>query len=110
MKISTSWQIFLVSLAVTPVAVVGAAMFAGGGDGSYLPLKFVLPYLMLTTVKANVIWPPFALASLLQFPLYGAVLAVARRLGVLWLAAILLSAIHLAAFIACLILVSDNFR
>lgn len=80
-----------------------AILAAGGGHGTYLPAVLLFPFTMLSTAACQAITVQWSWAAIVQFPLYGAVLAVARLLGATRVAALCLGMIHLSAVIACIV-------
>jgi len=77
-------------------ACIVAAMAAGGGHGTYWAAKCLFPFTMLSTGWTATISMPTILIALLQFPVYGIVLAVANaRRKVVW-ALWGLAGVHLA--------------
>ena len=59
-------------------ACIVALMASGGGHGTYWAAKCLFPYTMLSTAWTTMISIPFILLAVLQFPLYGVLLAVAN--------------------------------
>jgi hypothetical protein len=109
MKALGFWKPVIVSLAVTPVALLLGIASAGAGHGNYFWAKILFPYTMLSTFLFESITAPFILLAIVQFPLYGFLLAFAsgrKRLGSL---AIGLAVAHILAAALCLFLASDNF-
>jgi hypothetical protein len=109
MKTFGFWKPIIVSLVVTPLALLLGIASAGAGHGDYIWAKILFPYTMLSTFLFQSITAPFILLAILQFPLYGLILAFAnerKRLGSL---AIVLAMAHILAAALCLILASENF-
>src|SRR5690242_17468490 len=71
MRSFVRWMPFLISLIVTPVALVLGMMSAGLGHGDYFLAKWLFPYTMLSTVLFGSITIPFLLLGIAQFPIYG---------------------------------------
>ncbi len=109
MKPFEFWKPIILSLVVTPLALLLGIASAGAGHGDYFWAKILFPYTMLSTFLFQSITVPFILLAILQFPFYGLILAFAserKRLGSL---AIVLVVAHILAAGLCLILASENF-
>ncbi len=109
MKTFGFWKPIIVLLVVTPLALFLGIASAGAGHGDYFWAKIIFPYTMLSTALFHSIPAPFILLAILQFPLYGLILAFAgerKRLGLL---VIVLAVVHILAAGLCLILASENF-
>ena len=59
-------------------ALVVALAAAGSGHGSDVPAKLLFPYTMLSTLVSGVITIPSMVLTLVQFPLYGALVGRVR--------------------------------
>lgn len=62
-------------------ALVVATGAAGGGHGSYLPAKLLFPFTMLLALPRGPISPFGMVLAVLQFPVYGGILAAAFAAG-----------------------------
>ena len=109
MKRPKSWAPVIVSLVVTPVALLLGIASAGAGHGDYFWAKILFPYTMLSTFLFQSITAPFILLAIAQFPLYGVSLGYADGRGQLTRRALVLLLLHTAAVVALLLLVSENF-
>lgn len=93
------------TIAVGVFAVLISWWQAGGGHGSYLAAKLLLPFAMLATIPTGEISIASVMLALAQWPIYGAVLANAfarnRQKAIL-----ILAVVHTAASFGCLALVS----
>ena len=97
---------------VTVVGVLALAFCvfaAGAGHGSYLPAKILFPLTMLSTLVFNRITAVFAIVAVVQFPLYGVVLATGRSRGRGVRTLVVLTALHLIEGVACVLLVRDKW-
>lgn len=101
----------ILSLIITPLALISAILSAGAGHGSYFLAKILFPYTMLSTSLFESITTPFILLAIVQFPLYGLILAfVSVGKGIkIGLSIILLAILHILAVGLCFIFVSSNF-
>ncbi len=82
-------------------ALVAAFMSAGAGHGDYIAARLLFPFSMLLSwVEGGGVGPLGMMAGLLQFPLYGVLVARASKTGP-DRAAIVAAAAHLTAVIAC---------
>ena len=91
----------------TPVALCLAYLSMGLGHGNYHAAKILFPYTMLSTLWLKSITIPFVVLMFIQFPLYGALVSLAARYRVGWVAAACLIAIgHGAAVSWCIRAVS----
>ncbi|MBB5700047.1 hypothetical protein [Sphingomonas yantingensis] len=82
-------------------ALVTAIMSAGAGHGDYIAARLLFPLSMLLSwVEGSGVGPLGMMAGLLQFPLYGVLVARALKTGP-DRAAIVAAAAHLTAVIAC---------
>ena len=109
MKTFKFWIPVIVSIVVTPFALFLGLVSTGAGHGDYFWAQILFPYTMLSTFLFHSITAPFILLAVIQFPLYGLLLAFAderRRLG---LVAIGLAVVHILAAALCLFLASGNF-
>jgi hypothetical protein len=70
---------------------------AGAGHGTYIPMILCFPYTMLFAAARGSINAPDIATALLQFPIYGTVLGIARSKGVSGRFCAILGALHLAA-------------
>ena len=84
---------------IAPVLALFAAGAAGGGHGSYMPAKILFPYSMAATAFAREITPPLMVAALVQYPVYGGILAWARSAGRFRPGLLALAATHLVAVV-----------
>ena len=103
------WPGLVFAAAAGCAAMLGSAVCAGGGHGSYLPAKLFFPYTMLATLLSDhSIGLPGIVVALIQAPAYVAAVqrAVTRqeKRRVLWV----LVAVHASSVIAS-ILLNRNF-
>ena len=100
------WTPFLISLVMTPAALILAVMSAGAGHGDYFVAKLLFPYTMLSTFVFDSITIPFLLLAIAQFPIYGFLLSIEKKP---FATMMLLGLIHLVCVAAALLFVSENF-
>lgn len=81
------------------VAIVVALSSAGGGHGSYGLAAVLFPYTMISTRFFGSITPPFMVLAVIQFPVYGAVIAWAGDRGGKWKVLAAIAAVHAVAAI-----------
>ena len=109
MKTFGFWKPIIISLIVTPFALLLGIASAGAGHENYFWAKILFPYTMLSTFFFQSITIPFILLTIVQFPPYGFLLAVAgerKRLGPL---GVVMAVVHILGVMLCLILPSENF-
>lgn len=109
MKTIEFWLPIIISLAVTPFALLMAIASMGAGHGDYLLAKILFPYTMLSVVAFRSITAPFILLAILQFPIYGLILTFAGKRKKLGLSAIVLGIVHILTVGLCLIFIGSNF-
>ena len=102
----TNRSIMTCSLLTGIVAFMVAVVAAGSGHGTYLPAKCLFPYTMLSTRWTESITTPFIVVALLQFPVYGIILAKANTKQKVALALCVVTAIHI--FVVLLTLTSNG--
>lgn len=103
------WESIVVSIAVTPVALFLGLVSTGAGHGDYFLAKLLFPYSMLSTVAFGEINLIFLVISLVQFPIYGLILAVGVQANMAKTIALATVAIHLFAVFMSFVLFSANF-
>ena len=106
----------IVSVLFTPVAVFAAMASAGAGHGDYLWAKIFFPYTMVSSLLYQTNNAPQAVNVLLwivlpiiQYPLYGIVLALASQKAKTGLAAIGLCGLHLIVTALNFVIENPNF-
>ena len=110
MKRPKYWWPVVVSLVVTPVALLLGIGSAGGGHGDYFWAKMLFPYTILSAFLFGSITVPFVLLAIAQFPLYGIGLGYATGKGQFARLASIMLVAHTAAVVALLLLADENFR
>jgi hypothetical protein len=73
---------FITGLAITPIACVGGLVSVGGGHGSYVAARLVLPYAYACIGAYSGAGFVVCALALLQWPIYGLVLDKAKMKGV----------------------------
>ena len=109
MRTHKFWVPFVCSLVVTPIVLFVGAASTGAGHGSYLLVKVLFPYTMLSAAVFDVIYFPFAFLALFQFPAYGLVLGYANEKGKVARMAVILLAAHSVVASVALLLSSESF-
>jgi hypothetical protein len=95
---------------ITPVAAFLAVLSGGAGHGHYELARLFFPYTMLLTrLAGDTITLPLILLALAQFPVYGAVLGIARSRSRVVAAGGLLLAGHTIAVVLCFSGLIPNF-
>ena len=99
----------IASLIATPFCLFFALLLAGSGHGSYFPAKVLFPYTMISALLLGTITVPLILLSIIQFPIYGFALGVAKKKG--WFVPIagLILILHIAALMLCFMMAGENF-
>ena len=67
--VKSVWTI--TSLIVTPVLLIIAVFFMGGGHGTYIPAMFLFPWGMVNTIWQDHLTDLSIILSILQYPVYG---------------------------------------
>ena len=99
----------MISIIVTPIALVFGLFSAGGGHGNYVLARILFPWTMLSTASTDSITDPFFALAVAQFPIYGVALAVASLAGRERHASILLAIVHIIGVILSFLLANPNF-
>ena len=109
MKISVFWKPVFISLVATPVCLFLGLVSTGAGHGTYLWARVLFPYTMLSTLIFESITVPFMVLAIIQFPLYGIALEIARRRQRFLLVGVGLSVLHFLAVVIFLLFPNKNF-
>jgi hypothetical protein len=99
----------IVSLILTPIALLLGIGSGGAGHGDYFWAKVLFPYTMLSAFLFGSIILPFILLAVAQFPLYGIGLGYTRGGGRFARLAIILLLVHAAAAAVVFLLADENF-
>lgn len=99
----------VVSLIVTPIALLLGVGSAGAGHGDYRLAMILFPYTLLSAVIFDSITIPFIILAIIQFPLYGIALGQANEKGCLISMSILLCVVHGVALTAMFLVANENF-
>ena len=91
------------------IAVTIIVFTAGAGHGTYAPARLLFPFTMLSTLLHGTIKDAYALLALLQFPIYGVILAMAVKSNRTKLTASLLIAIHTIAVFMTFVFLNPSF-
>lgn len=108
MRTRSFWIPVIVSLVVTPIALLLGVGSAGAGHGDYRLAMMLFPYTMLSTAVFDSITVPFIALAIIQFPLYGVVLGYANQKGRFGWVTILLGVVHGLSWLAMSSLVTTN--
>lgn len=108
MRTRSFWIPVIVSLVVTPIALLLGVGSAGAGHGDYRLAMMLFPYTMLSTAVFESITVPFIALAIVQFPLYGVVLGYANQKGCFGWVTILLGVVHGLAWLAMSSLATTN--
>jgi hypothetical protein len=103
------WIPMIASLIVTPIALLLGVGSAGAGHGDYRLAMILFPYTLLSTAVFDSITLPFIILAIIQFPLYGIVLAYANEKGRFVSMSILLCVVHGIALTAMFLVANQNF-
>ena len=109
MKRPQSWVPIIVSLILTPIALLLGIGSGGGGHGDYFWAKILFPFTMLSALLFGSITVPFILLAVTQFPLYGIGVGYAHGGGRSARLAIILLLAHTAAAAVLFLLNDENF-
>jgi hypothetical protein len=107
MKKIEFWIPILISIVITPFCLLLALGSAGAGHGDYFLIKIFFPYTMISTIYLNSITLPFIILGIIQFPLYGIIIAIAIKKWKLFTSLIL--AFHILSVFFCLNFVGSAF-
>jgi hypothetical protein len=109
MKVSTFWKPVFISLVATPICLFLGLVSTGAGHGNYLWARILFPYTMLSTLIFESITVPFMLLAIIQFPLYGIALEIARRRQRFLLMSVALLVLHSLAVVIFTLFPNKNF-
>jgi len=107
MKTLEFWKPIIVSLIVTPLALFAGGVSAGGGHGDFVWLKILFPYSLLQAFIFQSVALSFLLA-IVQFPVYGIILAYTGKRRSFGLTGLILTVVHISATVLCFILVDTT--
>lgn len=109
MKNYDFWVPLVLSIIVTPLALVLGLFSAGGGHGNYVLARILFPYTMLSTAAYGSITDLFFAVAIAQFPVYGVALAVAALFRQMRAGLIVLLVIHMVTVVLSFMFQSSNF-
>lgn len=89
--------ILKLSLIAEAIGIVIATFAAGAGHGSYTPARIIFPFTMMSTVFHENIRGIYLIFGLIQFPIYGLVLAWATNTKYIRKIIIILTILHFVA-------------
>ncbi|HEX7998431.1 MAG TPA: hypothetical protein VF528_08585 [Pyrinomonadaceae bacterium] len=92
----------IISVLLTPFALYASYVSMWSGQDSVLP-EALFPYTALSIPLTGKLFLPFLLLAVVQFPLYGVILAFAGKSKKFGAAAIGLLALHFLTLVLCLI-------
>jgi hypothetical protein len=90
------------------LAAFVAVSAAGGGHGTYLPAAILFPFTMLISAVLGRIPACLAAVALVQFPIYGLLLAIDQSPRRLWVGVLCFHVVFAAAALY-LVVRSDSF-
>lgn len=99
----------IVGFVLAPVCLLISVYSMGGGHGNYFWCKVFFPYTMLTTVFLGKITLPLIVVAIVQFPLYGAIVAVGARRSRCWQTLAVIVPLHALMAGIALIVQMPNF-
>jgi len=102
-----NWIIIISSIIVTPIAIAVGVLLSAGGDGTYVPMKVLFPFWVLTRVisqDAELKSVLHYLVLLIQYPIYGVILVANNNRGKLKRTGYILIMVHLGAIFGAFIL------
>lgn len=100
----------LVSIIISPVAILAGIFSTGFGHGNYLLTKILFPYTMLSTHLTNeFITAPFALLVLFQFFVYGLLIGLASLKQIDIYVFVIILLLHISAAYLCFYWPMPNF-
>jgi hypothetical protein len=85
------------SLIAEAIGILIATFAAGAGHGSYAPARIIFPYTMISTVFHENIRGIYLIFGLIQFPIYGLVIASASNTKYIKQIIIILTILHFVA-------------
>ena len=88
--------------ALAAFVAVGAA---GAGHGTYVPAAVLFPYTMFFSVLVGSIAPVLVALALVQYPVYGALLALVRSSTRIWFG---LGCVHAVSVTAALFVMAQS--
>lgn len=101
----------LAGLGAGVLLLATAALFAGGGHGTYAPAMACFPYTMLLAMTtAGKITAPLLLLAAAQFPAYGGLLALGASRRRVWTFGRCIAAVHIIFVLACFQIQRSNFQ
>jgi hypothetical protein len=101
--------IALAGILVTPPLLFLVVVAAGGGHGTYWLAKTFFPWTMMSTAVTRSITQPLVVLGIVQYPLYGIILDVARAKGRFKPAALTLAAVHFSALMLAFAVSNRSF-
>lgn len=109
MKSSRAFLSLVIALLITPVFLFAGLASAGAGHGDYLWAKILFPFTLLSFRVSGTITNPFIALAIVQFPLYGLLLANANAKRRYLPSLVALLVVHSMAVAACFLLLRENF-
>ena len=95
------------TIALTPVLLFFTMITMGGGHGTYIFGKLLYPISMIISGLHHQITDLAFWIGIIQIPIYGLILIVARRLNRLKRSVILLTIFHLVMFVVSISIAKD---
>ncbi len=98
------------SVILTPILLLIAIFFIGGGHGWYEPAIVLFPWGSINIMWQSIIGTPFMLLALVQYLVYGFLLDRAASRNRLNIMAWTIALIHIVLSIVILLNLSPNFK
>jgi len=104
------WSIIMFSVLVQLMACLVTLFCAAAGHGSYIPAMLLFPITMISTYPYGSILKPFIVLAMIQFPVYGIILAFAYYKKRLQIIGTYLLIFHALAIMVAMLFTNDSFR
>jgi len=102
--------LILAGVLIEVILLIVCVFLAGGGHGTYIPMKIFFPYTMLSTINNTSISGAFIIIAIIQYPIYGIIVQYAKSEKLKRTRFAIISVIHIIAMILALILGNENFN
>jgi hypothetical protein len=99
----------LIGIALEIPALLAAIGFAGAGHGTYWLAKILFPLTMASTAITGDISGPAIVAALVQFPIYGLIIAIGQTNAKCWRNAGMILLIHALLILVSFLIAGSGF-